>query len=370
MGEEETQKLLPRLVQEGRLALLKEAISNVEDLSRDVTRKHFGRSGDTLLHYAARHGQLSALRYLVENLQMDMELFNNDYKRPLHEAASMGHRDCVLYLLNRGATRDCLKKADWTPLMMACARRNLEVIQDLIKHGADPLLKNKDGWNCFHIACREGDPGIIQYLLEVSPGIWDTESKIKRTPLHTAAMHGCLEVVKVLLERCRYEPDSVDKCGITPLMDAVQSGHLAIARLLLEKHKACPSARDVLGAQPLHQAAVTAQDDALGFLVLELGVDVNARATSGQLTALHYAAKEGHASTIKTLLSLGADLTAKDGKNRTALHMACAGQHVTCVQMLLQAGLQDSPDSTGTYAQQLAKKPSLCEAFKEVEGIV
>ncbi|XP_053261058.1 ankyrin repeat domain-containing protein 16 isoform X2 [Podarcis raffonei] len=296
---------LLRLVKEGNLILLKEEVANVWD----AKKRHFGRSGDTLLHHAARHGQLRILTYLVETLEMDIEVFNSDYKRPLHEAASMGHRDCVLYLLDRGATVDCLKKADWTPLMMACTRRNLEVIQDLIDHGANPLLKNKDGWSCFHIASREGDPEVIQYLLDVSPTIWDTESKIKRTPLHTAAMHGRLEVVKMLLERCRYQPDSRDKCGVTPFMDAIQHGHLGIAQLLLEKHK------------------------------------------------------EGHAGTIKTLLLLGADLNAKDGKNRTALHLACSGQHAACVQILLQAGLRDSPDSTGTHARQLAKKPALLQIF-------
>ncbi|KAL8222496.1 UNVERIFIED_CONTAM: hypothetical protein K2H54_077093 [Gekko kuhli] len=363
MADGETPKLLPKLIQEGKLARFKEEIQNVADLSREVRRKHFGRSGDTLLHYAARHGHLSILRYLVETLEMDIELCNNDYKRPLHEAASMGHRDGVLYLLERGAAVDCLKKADWTPLMMACTRRNLDVIEDLVQRGANPLLKNKDGWNCFHIACREGDPRVVRYLLDVSPDIWNTESKIKRTPLHTAAMHGCLEVVKTLLERCPYTPDSVDQCGVTPFMDAVQNGHLVIARTLLEEHQACSAAKDAVGAQPLHRAAVTAQDDALRFLVRELGVDVNASATSLQITALHYAAKEGHAGTVKTLLSLGADLNAKDGKNRTALHMACAGQHVACAEILLKSGLQDSPDSSGTYARQLAQKPELLRFF-------
>lgn len=358
--------MLPRLIQEGNFSLFKEEIENVGDLNKNVRQKHFGRSGDTLLHYAARHGNLRILSYLVETLAMDVELFNNDYKRALHEAASMGHRDCLLYLLDRGAAVDCLKKADWTPLMMACTRRNLEMIQVLIQHGANPLLKNKDGWNCFHIASREGDPSIIQYLLDVSPNIWNTESKIKRTPLHTAAMHGCLEVVKVLLERCNYEPDSRDKCGVTPFMDAIQNGHLDIARLLLEKHKACFTAKDALGSEPLHQAAVTAQDDALRFLVVDLGVDVNSKATPLQLTVLHYAAKEGHAGTLKTLLSLGANLNAKDAKNRTALHMACAGQHAACTQVLLQAGLKDSPDSTGTHAQQLAKKSDLLQLFTDI----
>lgn len=70
--------------------------------------------------------------------------------------------------------------------MMACTHQNLGIIQELLSHGANPTLKNKDGWNSFHIACREGDPIVIQHLLLVSPEVWRTESKILRTPLHTA----------------------------------------------------------------------------------------------------------------------------------------------------------------------------------------
>lgn len=69
---------------------------------------------------------------------------------------------------------------------MACTRRNLAVIRDLLRHGADPALRNKDGWTAFHIACRKGDPLVVDYLLTFAPDIWRTESKTCRTPLHTA----------------------------------------------------------------------------------------------------------------------------------------------------------------------------------------
>ncbi|OPJ76419.1 ankyrin repeat domain-containing protein 16 isoform A [Patagioenas fasciata monilis] len=252
--------------------------------------------------------------------------------------------------------------------MMACTRKNLEVIKALVEHGANPLLKNKDGWNCFHIASREGHPQVLRYLLDVSPSCWDTESTIKRTPLHTAAMHGCVDAVELLLERCQYKPDSRDKCGVTPFMDAIQNGHVDIARLLLEKHQACCTAMDALGAQALHRAAVTAQDEAIRFLISELGVDVNERATDVQLTALHYAAKEGHTHTIQTLLSLGADVHAKDGKNRSALHAACAGQQADAARILLRAGLEDAPDGTGTLARQLARKPDVIQEKIHLDG--
>ncbi|XP_037701731.1 ankyrin repeat domain-containing protein 16 isoform X2 [Choloepus didactylus] len=365
-------KRLFRLVQDGRLRALRDELQRVGGWAAGAGCP--GPAGDTLLHCAARHGHRDILAYLAEAWGMDIEASNRDYKRPLHEAASMGHRDCVRYLLGRGAAVDCLKKADWTPLMMACARKNLEVIQDLVEHGANPLLQNKDGWNSFHIASREGDPEILQYLLSVSPAAWKTESKIRRTPLHTAgntsapnlitpsAMHGCLEAVKVLLNRCEYEPDCRDKCGVTPFMDAIQCGHVNIARLLLATQKASFSAVDTLGAQAVHRAAVTGQNEALRFLVSDLSIDVDVRTPAG-LTALHFAAKEGHTSTVQTLLSLGADINSKDERNRSALHLACAGQHSACVEFLLQSGLKDSPDVSGTLAQQLTKRTDILQCF-------
>ncbi|NWV23913.1 ANR16 protein, partial [Origma solitaria] len=363
----ERPRRLLRLVQEGQLDRLRDEL-RAGDIAEALGWR-WGRLGDTLLHHAARLGRRGVLEFLVRDLGMDVEVANGDYKRPIHEAASMGHQECVAFLLESGASVDCLKKADWTPLMMACTRKNLEVIRTLVEHGANPLLRNKDGWNCFHIASREGHPEVLQYLLEVSPGCWDTESTTGRTPLHTAGTEGwiwgLLSWFFVSCPRCQYKADSRDSCGVTPFMDALQNGHVGIARLLLEKHQACPTAVDALGAQALHRAAVTAQDGSIRFLVSELGVDVNGRATALRLPALHYAAKEGHGHTIHTLLSLGADLQAKDGKGRSALHAASAGQRAEAAQTLLRAGLRDAPDAAGILAQQLATRPDVIQVFQE-----
>ncbi|XP_073508568.1 ankyrin repeat domain-containing protein 16 isoform X2 [Phyllobates terribilis] len=363
MSLEEQEKQILKMIQFGKFPLCQEELQRNSSLLTALPGRHFGRSGDTALHYAARHGHLPALCYLLEVVGMDVEVRNNDYKTALHEAASMGHRDCLLHLLCKGARVDCLKKADWTPLMMACTRRNVDVLKDLIEHKADPKLKNKDGWNSFHIASREGDPAVITYLLDTFPDIWNTESKIKRTPLHTAAMHGCLDVVQILLERCGYDPDCKDSCGVTPFMDAVQNGHLQIANLLIEIKKVCYTAVDNLGVQALHRAAVTGQDESLQYLVSHLGVNVNETATSMQLSALHYAAKEGHIHSLSTLLSLGADLNSQDVKGRSALHMACSGQRAGCVDFLLKSGLKDTADFNGTFANQLAKKDEVMKVF-------
>ncbi|XP_077565469.1 ankyrin repeat domain-containing protein 16 isoform X1 [Stigmatopora nigra] len=360
--DEDRLKVLVKLTQDGQFNCVENNMKTygLMEAARD---KHFGSSGDTLVHYAARHGHLDILDYLLKEVGTNVEVYNNDYKRPLHEAASMSHLACVSYLLQMGAMVDSLKKADWTPLMMACTRRNLSVIRELMDYSADPFLKNKDGWNAFHIACREGDPLVVAHLLDVAPDVWKTKSKTGRTPLHTAAMHGCEEVANILLERCRYASDDKDSCGITPFMDAVRNGHISLAKLLLEKHQASPTAVDTIGVQPVHQVAVTGQEGALCFLVRELQVDVNQRATGLEFTALHYAAKEGHASTIKTLLDLGADLQARDKKGRTALHMASIGQHAEAAKTLLRFGLEDYPDASGITARALARKTDVLQVF-------
>lgn len=41
-----------------------------------------------------------------------------------------------------------------TPLMLACTKDNRAMVESLIHNGASLSLKNKDGWNSFHIACR------------------------------------------------------------------------------------------------------------------------------------------------------------------------------------------------------------------------
>ena len=69
------------------------------------------------------------------------------------------------------------------------------------------------------------------------------------------------------------------------------------------------SAKDSLGAQAIHRAAVTGQDEAILFLVSELGVNGDARAGSTHLTALHFAAKvcffpERCSSSIRACLTL------------------------------------------------------------------
>ena len=74
--------------------------------------------------------------------------------------------------------------------MLACTKENTEMVKVLVGYGASLSLRNKDGWTPFHIACREGHPDIVHFLLDTERSCWETVSKNGRTPLHTAGENG------------------------------------------------------------------------------------------------------------------------------------------------------------------------------------
>lgn len=67
------------------------------------------------------------------------------------------------------------------------------MIRDLVEAGANPLLKNKDGWNSFHIASREAFPLILQYLLAVCPSVYGQTADGEDPAAHGRCGHsaGC-----------------------------------------------------------------------------------------------------------------------------------------------------------------------------------
>ncbi|KAK3103797.1 hypothetical protein FSP39_021966 [Pinctada imbricata] len=354
-----------KAAQTGDLTFFK-ACSKKHGSDTSWLHKSYAKSGDTVLHYSAQFGHVELLGYLIEQ-GADVEKPNFDGKKPLHDAAQNGHSACVKFLLEKGAMIDGLKRADWfdhtlTPLMLACTKHDLDVIRILVEHGANLNLVNKDGWNPFHIACREGDIQVMKYLLSKDTQSWDTVSKNGRTPLHTAALHGNTEAVSYLLDNCAVVMDTTDSCGSTPFIDALRSGHVDIARILLNRQKVDIHKEDNFGYQTIHLAVQTGQLMSVQFLVEDCSLDVNGRSTKG-FFPLAVAAKEGQLSVMQYLVDKGADIDMADNKGRTALHIAAAAQHAECCQYLLQRNAKCSADVNGKTPQDYARKQHVIDVF-------
>ena len=167
----------------------KEAVRDILEASGSgaeaVTSLCNPKTGDNVLHALCRDAdgaRLDMFEFIVdlcgEGAGGDIAgLGNFDGKTPLHEAAQCKNEPIVSYLLEKGVEVDALKRADWTPLMLAATKSgNDAVVAALLGGGADPALQNKDGWTAFHLAARaaEGGTGVLEVLLRYDGCLWNT----------------------------------------------------------------------------------------------------------------------------------------------------------------------------------------------------
>lgn len=138
------QKKLWKLIQSGSLTKVRDFLQNLQCDPGTLLNKVHKASGDSPMHLACRHGCLDLAMEFHEIWTVDVKTKNLDGKTPLHEAASNGHTGVVKFLLDKGIDVDCLKRSDWTPLMMACTKcGNLNTVKTLTEHGAVASLVNK-----------------------------------------------------------------------------------------------------------------------------------------------------------------------------------------------------------------------------------
>lgn len=132
------------------------------------------------------------------------------------------------------------------------------------------------------------------------------------------------------------------------------------------------TAKNELGDTALHVALTKVDNTEIVTRLLEAGSDVNAIGNAGA-TPLHYAAQTSDKSTVELLLAWEADITAKDGDEKSVLHWAAQKGSIDVARLLLDHGVDVAArDISGQTAQDLAEKDEkedLVGILKEVAGM-
>jgi ankyrin repeat protein len=145
------------------------------------------------------------------------------------------------------------------------------------------------------------------------------------TALHFAAIYGREDAVETLLN-LGADPSLLDNTRSTALHFAAESGARSTCGILLSAGSEV-DAQDDDGMTALHRAASMSQATSIGDihgtckLLLKHGARIGAR-DDREYTALHAASEHNNAQVVRELLVAGADPSAIDGLNETALDKA------------------------------------------------
>jgi ankyrin repeat protein len=133
-----------------------------------------------------------------------------------------------------------------TPLLTAIGFGNLELVEFLLQHGADPNVPVDDVYTCLLLAVESDDSAsaaIVEQLIKAGADIRKTGTN-GWTPLHMAANCGHIEKAKILIQAGAEVNRQTDiDGGNTALMEAARSGNAEMVQLLLD-HGADPSVKN------------------------------------------------------------------------------------------------------------------------------
>ena len=219
----------------------------------------------------------------VEGIEDFINARDRDGRTPLGKAIMCEKLGIATRLLNvHDIDVNAQDRRGHTPIKLACEKGFLKLVAQLAALGADPYHRNRAG----------------------------------RSGLHCAALQGHVRVVKYLVTHFEFDLDIGDVRGDTPLHDACRTGEPEVVALLLE-FGADVHATNKAGKTPLHIAAEHNCHECLNSLCDHGAIrDLEKRDNRG-LTPLHCASRWNQSEIAQALLDIGANLSARDGLNKT-----------------------------------------------------
>jgi uncharacterized protein len=318
---------------------------------------------------AAMNGSRAAVTALVRQ-KADVNAPQGDGTTALHWAAFHDDVEMVKALLAAGANPNAAtREGAITPLSMACTNGSAAVIEALLKAGADANEKNANGTTALMTAASSGSVDALRVLLDSGADIKVKESAHGQTALMFAAALDRTAAVQFLLSRGA-EPNVASTSRPVERVRFDQDGNIVEDRaagggrggrpMSAAAQDKADEAADAAKAEAAQKAALEATKSDLEVLGRAIGFqsaavalakpkaragDVAARAPRrvgpeqvGGMTALLYAAREGHLETAKALLAGGADINQISADKFSPLIMAIANGHLDLAKYLLDKG--------------------------------
>ena len=314
-------------------------------LEHGATMRSNHRVDVIVLLDAARRGEISVLRFLLERKGLSIESKGiirraNDLT-PLHQAAMSGQKGMVEFLLERNANIEAVDGERNTPLLWAASARRVAVVDVLLEHQANiESRNNEDKTPLLKALTVLHHPAVNSHELEVTVKTLlknganaEATDNDNMTPLLWAVQNEYAGAVEQLLEH-GVNTDCKDRNGRTSLQLAQYIGDKKIITLLLRHHGGISSEQD-WSRTSLSQAAEKGHDTVVKQY-LEEEHDIEAKDNVFGQSPLLWAAENGHEAVVKSLLQHNPQIESKNNFGQTALWLAVRYGHGLVAKLLVE----------------------------------
>jgi uncharacterized protein len=236
----------------------------------------------------------------------------------------------------------------------------------LLRQHIDVNLPEPDGTTALDWAVRQDDGELVDRLIKAGANV-KAANRYGVTPLYLACVNGSSPVIAKLLD-AGADANGATTEGETPLMTVAHTGNVEAAKILLA-HGADVNAKEQWRQQtPLMWAVAESHPEMVQELIAH-GADVNGRQVTwnwerqitkeprekwmplGGLTPLLFAARQGCLDCAQILLKAGSEINAADPNNISPVLMATINGHYDIAVFLLDHGADpNTADETGRTA--------------------
>jgi ankyrin repeat protein len=179
-----------------------DAVCHVVQNGADVNICEGGFEGWSPLHVAAQYGNLEIMDCLMK-AGANVNLLDSGGATPLFRAVFEVKTEAVIHLVQNGADVNiCAGRVKvWSPLHSAAVYGNLEIVDCLIKAGADVNLRNSYGGTPLLCAVAIGKTEAVFHLVRNGADVNITAGGFLNTsPLFVAAQNRNQEIMDCLIE--------------------------------------------------------------------------------------------------------------------------------------------------------------------------
>ncbi|XP_067654331.1 uncharacterized protein [Haliotis asinina] len=266
------------------------------------------------------------------------------------------------------------KRTGNTPLIWAAKKGHTKIVQLLLKHGADPTLRNYEG----QVAVEVASASIKTIILDSVEKTTESSHRL----LLQAAWQGNIKIVRKLLQENKVKDVNCQNAeGLTPLLLATRDSQL-FERLSLQLNRSY-SPVEVIQELLAYRADIHASDSdektclhyashsratlaqSLVDVLIREGSELELR-DKRHFMPIHWASHSGNTNVVVALLDGGSEVNSRGFAGLTPLHITAHNDHNKTAVALLERGADVTvTDDRGLTAVDLAKTRKMKTTLKE-----